>query len=375
MPLNTSGAIAIGGSTSGQSINLELGRSATTSSNLNETALRTLAGIASGQIALNNFYGKSNLQPVSWTMLIMGGGGGGIELALNSYVAGGPSSPFPASIDDDLWTLPAVSDDDFVPSPNVSSWKGCGGGGGGGLVTTTGTNTGGSLFITVGAGGSGTSVGGSSSYATTSGGVAVVSASGGGSGAYAGTKNGASGGGRTSNWSAVLDTAGTGIAGQGNAGGSTTTSNNSGGGGGKNAGGGAPPSSASPHPGGTGGTGYDLVNFRGGSSAIVAYGGGGGGNGRLSSSNLSNDGANGSTTYTTYTPPANTGGGIRGCTWYSAPLNQANRSRTGGSGRVIVRYAGTTAKATGGNSTYTATVGGTAYYFHEFTASGTITFT
>lgn len=61
MPLNSSGAISIGGSTTGQSINLELGRSATATSSLGETALRNLAGVASGAISLSSFYGKSNL--------------------------------------------------------------------------------------------------------------------------------------------------------------------------------------------------------------------------------------------------------------------------------------------------------------------------
>lgn len=61
MPLNSSGPISIGGSTAGQSINLELGRSATAQSNLNESALRTLAGVASGTISLSNFYGKANV--------------------------------------------------------------------------------------------------------------------------------------------------------------------------------------------------------------------------------------------------------------------------------------------------------------------------
>jgi hypothetical protein len=61
MPLNSSGPISIGGSTSGQSINLELGRSATATSSLNESALRSLAGVSSGAISLSNFYGKSNL--------------------------------------------------------------------------------------------------------------------------------------------------------------------------------------------------------------------------------------------------------------------------------------------------------------------------
>lgn len=60
MPLNSSGLLSIGGSTAGQSINLELGRAATASSNLNESALRTLAGVASGQISISNFYGKSS---------------------------------------------------------------------------------------------------------------------------------------------------------------------------------------------------------------------------------------------------------------------------------------------------------------------------
>jgi alpha-tubulin suppressor-like RCC1 family protein len=59
MTLNSSGQISIGGSTVGQSINLELGRSATAQSSLNDADLRTLAGIASGQISLSSFYGKA----------------------------------------------------------------------------------------------------------------------------------------------------------------------------------------------------------------------------------------------------------------------------------------------------------------------------
>lgn len=60
MALNGSGPISIGGSTAGQSINLELGRAAGATSNLNESALRTLAGVPSGAIDLQDFYGKSN---------------------------------------------------------------------------------------------------------------------------------------------------------------------------------------------------------------------------------------------------------------------------------------------------------------------------
>jgi hypothetical protein len=61
MALNASGPISIGGSTTGQSINLELGRAAGATSNMGETALRTLAGKASGIISLADFYGKSNI--------------------------------------------------------------------------------------------------------------------------------------------------------------------------------------------------------------------------------------------------------------------------------------------------------------------------
>ena len=60
MTLNSSGPISLGGSTTGQSINLELGFSATALASINSTSFRTLAAVASGQISLSNFYGKSN---------------------------------------------------------------------------------------------------------------------------------------------------------------------------------------------------------------------------------------------------------------------------------------------------------------------------
>lgn len=62
MTLNSSGPISLGGSTSGQSINLELGQSATAQVSLNDTNVRTLAGVASGAIVVpTNFYGKSSV--------------------------------------------------------------------------------------------------------------------------------------------------------------------------------------------------------------------------------------------------------------------------------------------------------------------------
>ena len=60
MPLNPSGQISLGGNVAGQSVNLELQRSATAQINLNDTDLRSLFGIVSGQISLSNGYGKSS---------------------------------------------------------------------------------------------------------------------------------------------------------------------------------------------------------------------------------------------------------------------------------------------------------------------------
>jgi hypothetical protein len=53
----------MGGATTGQSINLELGVSATALASINSTSFRTLANVASGQISISNFYGKSNVPP------------------------------------------------------------------------------------------------------------------------------------------------------------------------------------------------------------------------------------------------------------------------------------------------------------------------
>lgn len=61
MALNASGQLSMGGATVGESINLELNLAATAQIGLDDAAVRTLAGVSTGAIALNNFYGKSNL--------------------------------------------------------------------------------------------------------------------------------------------------------------------------------------------------------------------------------------------------------------------------------------------------------------------------
>lgn len=83
MALNASGPISLGGATAGQSINLELGQSATATTSLNATNVRTLAGVASGAIIMpTNFYGKSNEYTTftlgATTAVSTGGGAGQI---------------------------------------------------------------------------------------------------------------------------------------------------------------------------------------------------------------------------------------------------------------------------------------------------------
>ena len=69
MALNGSGPISLGGATSGQSIALELGQSATGQISLNDTNVRTLAGVASGAIIMpTNFWGKANRVTINLTI-------------------------------------------------------------------------------------------------------------------------------------------------------------------------------------------------------------------------------------------------------------------------------------------------------------------
>jgi hypothetical protein len=64
MALNPSGAISLAGPSTGQSIAIELGVSATATISLNDTNVRTLAGVASGVIVMpTDFWGKSNFTP------------------------------------------------------------------------------------------------------------------------------------------------------------------------------------------------------------------------------------------------------------------------------------------------------------------------
>lgn len=65
MALNSTGAISLGGSTSGQSVNLELSKSAAVQCAFNDTDVRQLTGTTSGSTLTmpTNFYGKAAVSP------------------------------------------------------------------------------------------------------------------------------------------------------------------------------------------------------------------------------------------------------------------------------------------------------------------------
>jgi hypothetical protein len=73
MALNPSGAISLAGPVAGQSIALELGLSPTATISLNDTAVRTLAGVPSGAIIMpTNFYGKSSYIQTQQAIFVYG---------------------------------------------------------------------------------------------------------------------------------------------------------------------------------------------------------------------------------------------------------------------------------------------------------------
>lgn len=59
MTLASSGFLSMGGTTAGRSINLELGKNATTTIGLNDSDARELANVFSGNISVADFYGKT----------------------------------------------------------------------------------------------------------------------------------------------------------------------------------------------------------------------------------------------------------------------------------------------------------------------------
>ncbi|PKL45028.1 MAG: hypothetical protein CVV41_02770 [Candidatus Riflebacteria bacterium HGW-Riflebacteria-1] len=216
-----------------------------------------------------------------------------------------------------------------------------GGGGAGGMITgTMAVIPGQAISITVGAGGAGANnLPGDDGSASSFGAIAAAGGGGGGKGevgAIAVGRDGSSGGGGGSSSALPNPPGGSGITGQGNAGGAgrynaTATNRAAGGGGGAGAAGADSPGNAN---GGAGGAGLQS-NITG---ANVWYAGGGGGSGNTTAGAGGTGGGGAAATNANGTAgTANRGGGGGG--GGRANNTAANRAGgNGGSGIVIVRY-------------------------------------
>ena len=239
----------------------------------------------------------------------------------------------------------------------ITTGSGGGGGGAGGFVSGTGLtlDTNSNYIVTVGAGGTG-----AVSIQGTNGGTSNISSivtstggGGGGNSSFTGLNGGSGGGGYKSG-------AGTGVAGQGNAGAQTITGSSGSGGGGASAAGTA--SNVSPVALGNGGNGS--ASSISGSSVTYAGGGGGGRyateTGGAGAGGTGGGGAGGSASAGTAGTAGLGGGGGGG----AGASGSANAGGNGGSGVVIISYAGAQRMA-GGTVTF---VGGNT--IHTFTSSG-----
>ena len=235
-----------------------------------------------------------------------------------------------------------------------------GGGGAGGLIYTTGISlASGNYPVTIGNGGAGSSSLSGSNGATTTFYTFTAIGGGGGAGANVNTANSGGSGGGSGNNQFINQhmTGGSGVAGQGNAGGSSPGYGCSPGGGG--GGSGSAGADATSGRGGNGGNGTSISIT--GTATYYAGGGGGGswctavGTGGLGGGgNAGNPGQN-ATGY-------GSGGGGGG----NASSNVLGG--TGSAGVVIIAYPGTVAKATGGTISTSSRPG---YVVHTFTISGT----
>jgi len=100
-------------------VNTELGRSATATISLNETAVRTLAGVPSGTISMNNLRGKSSFSAsgttsVSGSDTRLGAGSKTVTTSAASVTPSGGTSPYSY-----LWEY--VSGDTFLPNTSTSN--------------------------------------------------------------------------------------------------------------------------------------------------------------------------------------------------------------------------------------------------------------
>lgn len=139
MALNATGPISIGGTTVGESINLELNLAADTESSIGETSFRTLANVPTGTISLDDFHGKSNVivippittdtnQYILYSSNVPGyiAGQAKVEISINSGVY-----LYSSNTANPALTFFGFTTGDVITVKNSGYIIGCGGDGGG----------------------------------------------------------------------------------------------------------------------------------------------------------------------------------------------------------------------------------------------------
>ena len=274
MALQSSGTITLA------DVNVELGVASTTTRSLNDSAVRTLFGVASGAISMSNGYGKANRAALSYTFSSHTANASLNVTSISGYVAG--KSDITITVNSGIYlyststanaglTLTGGSAGDTITLVNNGFILGQGGAGGiaspataptaGGTAlslafNTTINNTNASAYIAGGGGGGGYSNAGGGGGAGGAG-YAGFGGSGGGIGASGTTGGSGQGGAGGGGGGRILPGTG-GNAGSGTEGGSGGGSGGGGGGyynGKTNYTGGAGGSGSSVGGGGTGGTG------------------------------------------------------------------------------------------------------------------------
>jgi hypothetical protein len=164
MTLNSSGPISLGGSTAGQSVNLELGYAATATITMNDTAVRTLAGFptSGSSYSMSNFYGKSNIVNISYTFTSNTASASLNVSGISGYVSGksnitvtinggvylyGPGGNFNGTVTTPGFALSGGTSGDTITLNNNGYIAGGGGRGG---DATGGYNAGPGLSVTTG---------------------------------------------------------------------------------------------------------------------------------------------------------------------------------------------------------------------------------
>ena len=246
---------------------------------------------------------------------------------------------------------------------------GGGGGGAGGLLSSTASLTSGTAYtITIGAGGAGGLSSGvaAGSNGSTSSIATIATASGGGGGSTssvsANSTSAAAAGGSGGGGSNYYPTPGSGVSGQGFAGGTGSTAGSNFGGGG---GGGASAVGVNGSGGAGGAGGAGSANAISGASVTYAGGGGAGtyNGGTTGSGGAGGGGAGGTSTGGTgVAGTANLGGGGGGA---SSAVGNSYDGGAGGAGVVIISYLGSQ-RGTGGTVTSSG-----GYTIHTFTSSST----